>query len=133
MREKLSAQIAKAATQSGFRCYSAALLPAVVEAVEFPIVTIVSAEASGAFPSEARTALYDMVLNMLIIKDCRADGAEPYYTILERGASSIARLLALSSQVLSAEVKKLKPLALPRSHRGDVGLEVQLRVALFAE
>jgi hypothetical protein len=133
MREKLSAQITQAAQQSGFRCYSAALLPAVVEAAQFPIATIVSAEASGALPSEARTALYDVVLNLLIIKDCRADDAEPYYAILERGASSIARLLALSSQVLSAEVKKLKPLALPRSHRGDVGLEVQLRVALFAE
>jgi hypothetical protein len=105
----------------------------VVEAVEFPIVTIVSAEASGALPSEARTALYDVVLNLLIIKDCRADDAEPYYTILERGARSIVRSLALSSEVLSAEVKKLKPLALPRSHRGDVGVEVQLRVALFAE
>ena len=133
MREKLLGRITQAAAQNGYTTYSATLLPAVIEAAEFPIVTIHSVEAAGALSAEMRTALYDVVINFLIVKDCIADGPEPYYSILERGARSVAHSLALYPEVLSAEVKKLKPLALPRSHRGDVGVEMQLRLALFAD
>lgn len=131
MREKITTILAQAADKLGYQLCSA---DEVVEAVgrgNFPMAIVGPVEAAGPMAGEVRTAVYDITINLLKIKECRADEQEPYYSMLDADARALAELVECSAEVVSVAIKSLRPQPKAHTHLRDIGLEAKLRVVLF--
>lgn len=131
MREKITTILAQTAAALGYHLCTTDEVAQAIASGSFPMAIVGHIEATGAMAGEVRTALYDITINLLKIKECRADEQEPYYSELDADARALVELLGQAPEVVAAHIKSLRQQPKSHTHLRDIGLEAKLRVALF--
>ncbi len=131
MREKITTILAQAADELGYRLCATDEVAEAVGKGNFPMTIVGPIEAVGSAAGEVRTAVYDVTINLLKIKECRADEQEPYYSMLDADARVLTELVERSAEVVSVAIKSLRPQPKAHTHLRDIGIEAKLRVVMF--
>lgn len=120
------------ASAHGYTLCSAEALAEAATYEPFPLLCLASLEAVGGAPSAVNTSAYCLRINLLSLKNRLTGDEELHYALLEADARDMVLSLATAEGVVGATIARLTPSAVALTHAGDISVEVEIDLTLFA-